>query len=456
MTLPARKPPPLKGRATPRVAPPLPLKTLVKEYVAAAKSAGIALYPWQRTAAQYLMARRPGGQRWLYREVAIVAARQNGKTLLLVPRILWGLQHGRRMIHTAQNRVLPREAFMEVARLVDPNLLSRAPRFANGQERMDSVTGGSYRIVAPQKGVRGLSGDDLIIDELLEFTDYDFLTAASPILAASSDPQTIYLSNAGRDDSLVLNTLRDATAERLAYLEWSADPDLDPGDLEAWVQANPALGHRPNMIEELEYAYETKTPELFETEHLCRWVHDRSAPLVRPEAWEACRTDRLDNPTRPGLGIALDSSGGRTSAVLAWQQADGTYAVHPLLDEDSADVDDIGPRLRRAAMKQRARNIAFGGATDMALGRHLPAAKALDGREYANASSNFRTLVQGGLVRWVDGDRLAEDLTHVITKPAADGSLVAVKNGDQPVTAALAAIRALWLASAPRQVPRIG
>ena len=45
-------------------------------------------------------------------------------------------------------------------------------------------------------------------------------------MTASADPQLVYLSNAGTDESVVLNHVRDRAADdpRLAYLEWSAAP----------------------------------------------------------------------------------------------------------------------------------------------------------------------------------------------------------------------------------------
>jgi hypothetical protein len=456
MSMPAPKSrTPRYGYAAPRIAPPVPLQSEHRAYAAAAKAAGLRLFPWQGIASKYAMAR--DGKRFRYREVCITVARQNGKTTMLVPRILWGLEQGRRIVHTAQNRELPREAFMEVARVIDPNLLRRPPRLANGQERIEAVTGGSYKIIAPQKGVRGLSADDLIIDELREFVDFDFMAAARPILAASSDPQTIYLSNAGDDESVVLNALRESQADRLAYLEWSADPELERDDRDGWAQANPSLGHLPTLRAELEYAYETLPAERFDTEHRCVWVASMTAPLVRPADWEACRAGELSPPTRPSLGIALDPEGRRASAVLSWAQADGSYAVHPILEVSGPlNVDELGPHLRREAVRQRARQIAFSGTTDVALARYLPAAKALDGRMYANASATFAQLAEGHQLRWVDGDAIGEDLHNVIRKPVADGAVAAVRNGDEPATAALAAIRAVWLASAPRQVPRIG
>src|SRR3990172_6550565 len=103
----------MMGVAQPRISPPQPAKSKLDEFAKVAAGVGINLLPWQELAGRYLTATGPEG--WLFREVAVVVARQNGKTELLVPRILMDLRAGKRILHTAQNRTLPREVFMRVA-----------------------------------------------------------------------------------------------------------------------------------------------------------------------------------------------------------------------------------------------------------------------------------------------------------------------------------------------------
>ena len=177
-----------KGRAKPRISPPTPAKSGLREYEACAAEIDIELMPWQRAAARYLTAQGADG-RWLYREFAAIVARQNGKTKLLVPAVVDRLRSGRRIMHTAQNRELPREVFGIVADIMQGKYKSELrskPRFANGQEEIRTTNGGLYRIVAPTRGgARGPSNDDVIIDELREMDDYDFIAAAKPTLTAS-------------------------------------------------------------------------------------------------------------------------------------------------------------------------------------------------------------------------------------------------------------------------------
>ena len=449
------------GVQTPRIAPPLPANSQVDLFVKTAKGANVELLPWQQTAGRYLTATSPDG--WLYREVAVVVARQNGKTELLVPRILMDLRAGKRIIHTAQNRTLPREVFVRVAwQLLDTEIVPNGIRFANGQEKIQMANGGSYKIVAPQRGARGLSADTLIFDELREFEDYDIIAAAAPTLTASPDPQTIYLSNAGSDASVVLNDLKrradeDDTGE-FAYLEWSASPDRSIDDRQGWAEANPSLGHFLRMST-LETAFVTRPPATFETEHLCRWVASMQPRLVSDAAWMACRTTLEETPSRPAIAFNMDPSGRRASAVMAWQMTDGRIACVELREAtgDPIDLPALGADLKDLASKHGAKKMAFASWTDKDLARYVPRAEALDGKEFANASEHFARLVLSGRLAWDGANHITDDLTWTARKPHDSGAWQAVPSThERSVTSVLAAIRACWLASAPRSVPRIG
>ena len=54
----------------------------------------------------------------------------------------------------------------------------------------------------------------------------------------------MYLSNAGTEESAVLNALklRSTTDPALAYLEWSAGQERATDDPAGWVEANPSIG----------------------------------------------------------------------------------------------------------------------------------------------------------------------------------------------------------------------
>jgi hypothetical protein len=447
------------GMDRPRIAPPLPLRSKVDEYVTLSHALGIDLMPWQCNALRYLTA-IDADYRPLYREVAIVVARQNGKTTLLVPFVVMALRMGLRVMHTAQNRVLPRDVFEQVAEILTrAGVLKVKPRFANGQEVIKTRNGGIYRIVAPTRGgARGPSNDVVIIDELREMDDFGFIGAAKPTLTASKSPLTIYLSNAGTDESAVLNALRLRADEdsNLAYLEWSAEPDRHADDLEGWRESNPAIGHIPAVIDTLFAEYQANrlagTMAVFETEHLCRWVPTMRPRLVDEFGWMRCKGIGTPKPRRPSFGISLDPDGTRASVVMAWRE-DKTICIKELFDVKVSEegLDDLGEDAMKTARRLGAAQVGHDDRTDRAFARHFKTrAKAIIGKDFDQASVAFVQAVERNEIRWFDGEHITEDLKSTSRKDNDEtGTYHAVKSKDDvPITAALAAIRAFWLASA--------
>src|SRR6185503_4274846 len=266
---------------------------------------------------------------------------------------------------------------------------------------------------------RGHSADRLIIDEVREFESFDFMAAAEPTLAASPNPQVNYFSNAGHELSLVLNDLRARadTDPRLAYLEWSADPELDAGDPIGWAQANPALGYTPLTLERLGDIYrsmkESGRLAAWETEHLCRWVLSMAPRLVADASWQAARRTIL-SPDRPAMGISVAPEGTRASAALSWAQGDGSMGLQLLADVTGApiDLDLFGADLREAALKAGVQEVAFDPWTDQHLARYFPEAKPLQGSAFANASEQFVRAIETGQLHWQYADAISEDLPY--------------------------------------------
>jgi signal recognition particle subunit SEC65 len=455
----ARKP--AKRGTPPRVAPPVPALSEITSFRAAAEELGLELMPWQDLAARYITAvTEKRDPRWKYREVCIVVARQNGKTSLLKPLILQRLRAGIKLLHTAQNRTLPRETFLEVAADLaeDPDVLDI--RQANGQETIKMANGGRYSLVAPRPGVRGHGVDVVILDEVREQHTFELMQAIKPTITASRNPQILYLSNAGDVTSVVLNDLkrRAEADDSLAYIEWSARPDRAIDDQVGWREANPALGITI-QLDTLRDLFRSSKAAAFETEHLCRWVRSMRPRLVSEEGWERARTEDLQDGVRPFMGIGVGGGSQRASVALAWPQADGSIALDLVEDiADDLDLDKLGPALNERAIRSGVVGIGFGSWTDAGLARHLGKnAKAIDGKEWANASVNFARLVESGFLQWRGADTITSDLLWLARKPHESGAWSAVVvDEEHPATAALAAIRAVWLASGPKaEAPRV-
>lgn len=450
----------VSGVSAPRIAPPVPARSLLPDYRVVSKKLGLKLMPWQETAARYLTA--VNGQRWVFREVCVVVARQNGKTTELLPLILQRLEAGRRILHTAQNRSLPRDTFLELAQRLGGHPLLDDIRYANGQEVIKFSNGGTYTLVAPTKsGARGKGVDDVILDEVREQRTFELVASIKPAITASKNPQIIYLSNAGDSDSVVLNDLRRRadTESRLAYLEWSAAPERAIDDRVGWAEANPALGITIQM-DTLEDFYRSLPGPVFETEHLCRWVITMSPRLVSEADWLNSR-GTLERPSSPVMGISMDPSGTRASAVVSWQQSDGTIACSVIADVtgDPIDVDRFGEDLRLVAIRLGVSTVGFDSLTDAALAKHFEDSKSIVDREYANATARFATVVAEGRLRWEAAEQITDDLMWVGRRPyeGSSGAYRAIKaKEDRPATAVFAAIRAVFLASGPKPaVPKV-
>jgi hypothetical protein len=458
---------PFVGSDKPRIAPPTPAVSGMADFEATADAVDITLMPWQRTAARYISALDAAGKP-LYREVAVVVGRQNGKTTLLVPLIVQRLLEGRKIMHTAQDRALPREIFDQVCDIMLDKYrgeLRSKPRRANGTEQVRMRNGGSYRIVAPSRGgARGPANDLVIIDEARELIDFDFIAGAKPTLTVSKHPQMIYLSNAGWDGSVVLNALRRRAESdpTLAYLEWSAEPELAADDPKGWGQANPALGHEigemGSVLETLNIDYRTAllegTLSIFETEHLCRWVSTMREKLIDETVWLACKAEILEAPVRPTMAVSMSPDGKRASAAVAWMRPDLTVGLRLLFNVTGNPIPtaEFGKELQVAAGRLGIRHIGYDPLTDAELAKYFKKPEPISGQKFANGSARFVVLAQGGHLRWADADAVTDDLTWTSRKQDREtGTYQAVRaQDDRSITASLAAIRAVWLASGPK------
>jgi hypothetical protein len=75
----------------------------------------------------------------------------------------------------------------------------------------------------------------------------------------------------------------------------------------------------------------------------------------------------------------------------------------------------------------------------------------ITGTAWANASAQFVNLVNAGRIRWQDCEAVTDDLAFTARKEHDEtGHFQAVRmTDDRAIPAALAAIRAVWLASGP-------
>jgi hypothetical protein len=258
---------------------------------------GQTLLPWQRFWLVHALELRPDGN-FRFRTILTLVSRQNGKTFLLKVLALWAmyLGHARLVLGAAQSLDIARESWQGAVDLTQesPELGAEIGnvRYANGEQCITLLSGARYRIAAATRSAgRGLSVDLLILDELREHRTPEAWAALSKTTMARPNALTVCISNAGDDQSVVLNQLRQAamgeTNETLGLFEWSAPDGCALDDPEAIAQACPGLGWGTITMAAILNSLATDPPAVFRTELLCQHVPALDS-AIDPAAWGAC------------------------------------------------------------------------------------------------------------------------------------------------------------------------
>lgn len=241
------------------------------EAVELAAMAGLELDPWQCLVIEHMLGERADGK-WAAFETGICVSRQNGKGAIYEARQLAGLflLGERLLIHSAHEFPTSLEAFRRLLFLIEntPDLSRRVKRVSrsHGEEGIELVSGQRIWFRTRTKGGgRGFSCDFLGMDEAMVISSA-MHGALLPTMSAMPNPQILYAGSAVdqqvHEHGVVFARLRErglaGDDPSLAYFEWSVDAvdetglplapeQLDEdvaGDVDAWAQANPALGIR--------------------------------------------------------------------------------------------------------------------------------------------------------------------------------------------------------------------
>lgn len=259
---------------------------------------GVTPLPWQRWLLIHAL-ELTDARRFRFRTVIVLVARQSGKTTVVEVKNLWKMFVLRvpLVIGTAQNLDISEESWDKAVEIVEsvPELLAEVAHVdrTNGKKALRLTNGSRWKIAAAsRKGGRGLSGDDVNLDELREHHTWESWAAVTKTTMARSNAQVWAYSNAGDDRSIVLNDLQSqgraaiGAESSLGLFEWSAPDDIKCTcrskphlehcrlqDRDAWAQANPALGYTVTEAA-LASALATDPDTVFRTECLCQRVPD--------------------------------------------------------------------------------------------------------------------------------------------------------------------------------------
>jgi hypothetical protein len=325
------------------------------EAIELGRKAGLELDPWQEDVLGAGMATSSG--RWASDEVVFIAPRQNGKTALMVLRALWGVVLGgeRLAVYTAHEFKTCREAFLLAKSPVETDVFQQfGPKVSvsHGKEGITFAGGNRLLFIARSRtSGRGFSPDVVFLDESFELDDMA-LAALKPSVSAAASSQLWFASSAPHDTSSVLRRLalvgRAGDVERMTYLEWAADPDRPPGDIEGWKEANPALGSRL-ALQTIASELDIMTPEDFGRERLGHWRQEEVVGVFDGALWASLAVSGAISPgTTKALAVDVSPARDRSSIAAAALLDDGRVLVEVIVEVIADDVGTswLAPRVK--------------------------------------------------------------------------------------------------------------
>ena len=331
----------------------LPALTLGDEVPIIAREAGFSLFPWQQRVIDKACA-VDDQDRFIHQRVTLICPRRNGKTQLVMARILaecllWSDPESPAVVlYTAHLGDTARHVFTTfldllhnsrwLQSMVDPKKGGRIG-YGKGDESVTFVNGAKFHIRArTNSGGRGLECTTLILDEALELKP-DHMSALTPLLAkaqARGSGQLWLVSSAGYGKSVVLAEARDrgraGGPEAGAYFEWTVPRDADPHDPAVRAEANPSVGTVVLSDSFLVSQLATMNIEDYGREHLGWWTDQLAVPFLPHGAWAQCLAEPPELPRRARIafGLELGDMGRQCALVAAVKLPDGRAWVETL------------------------------------------------------------------------------------------------------------------------------
>jgi phage terminase large subunit-like protein len=438
------------------------------EVVDLAATYGRILDAEQALVVDAILSEGPDGN-WAALEAAVVCSRQNLKTFVLEcialgklflfgsELIIWSAH----LFETAQ------ESFRDLDEIVTnyDHLRKRVKTIsrANGDEGIELTSGQRIKFRARSKsGGRGLSGDDVILDEAFALQP-GHLGALIPTLSARPNPQILYGSSAGLADSAVLRNIRDRGRKggdpSLVYVEFCAPQggcaqpmcEHAPGtdgcaldDVENWRLANPALGKRIS-VEYVAAERRALPPEEFARERMGWWDEPLGDAPISLDKWLACVDPESKRTGQVVFGVDVSPSLRSAAVAVAGWRTDGL--AHGELAKHEPGVDWLAAELARMVKAHRpAAVVGHGTAQLKALVPSLEAAGVtvtlLTDGDMAAACSQLQSEVAEGGFRHLGDPILADALGNAASKPVGDGGWVWRRKGSEGDITPLVALNA--------------
>jgi hypothetical protein len=418
--------------------------------------------------------------------VGCMVGRQSGKTAWSVQRVvgqallnrfvevgeLVGCENikPQHIIYTAQRRVVAVDKWKEHVDIIMSSPLMKFIEHVSGTTGHETLTftnGSTYRPITPNRNAaRGMTIDLVIVDEALAHPLW-LLSTLRPTMAQrhSADgcigSQFVVISNAGNDDSELLNHLQELGQmavhegdDTRVWMEWSLEPGDDPLDVETWRKVMPTF-EQPNGIS-LDFLQEEATSMRlsdFMREYLCYRVHESEDAIIDFERWmELYRTD-VSYGGEPVLAIDVSWDRSRASIVSA-SSADGYIPVEVI--ESRQGVDWLVDRTEAICERHRCPVVIdIGGpAATMAMMLEDRGIEVIPfaAKDVANAAASFYDNVRSGRIAHLNDYRL-NDAVKGATRRSIGERWGFNRKGNVDISPLVAASFAVWAIDAGMNEP---
>ena len=465
----------LGGVQTPRIHSKLnDLLSKGQDMIDFATELGINLMEWQRFVCIHGHKVREDG-RWAHSELGLIMARQQGKSTLMMLRILTGMfvwGEGLQLA-SAHRLTTSLETFRQIVGLIEtnPKLEKEVKkiRWQHGAEEIELFGNRRFVVKAANNAARGLSKPETIhLDELREYKDEDAWSSMRYSMMAAKNPQVWIYSSAGDQHSVILNKLREralasaTTNDPIGWFEWSAEPDapilLPSGEMNwsAFAQANPSLGitiHPDNLK-----AVINDPPDIVRTEVLAQWV-DTINSAIDAQKWAMCQIDAIPLDPEQATWLGLDLSPDRKfGALVAAQRLSGERFYIQLLHtwsndyslNDLAVANDIAPYVR----KYNTQTVAYSKRTSQAVASRLSSAGIqvtdMDGAIYAESCDRWLGAINSHRLQHSGQEELTQQTLSAAKLPFGDGSWIIGRRASRvAVCASVASALVTYFATQP-------
>lgn len=296
------------------------------------------LMDWQKYCAGGVLAHDEHGD-LLHRQALVSVARQNGKSKLLESLVgFWCTEmpklrgEPQTIITTAHKLDLAIELFHKIAPILEQHF-GAILTWAVGRNEANLPDGTRWLVrAATPTSFHGLTADLVCIDELWAVTPEAVSVGLLPTMRTRRSPMLFMTSTSGDESSKEmlrwreqgLRSIDDHKTSSLYFAEYSPAATTDPMTVDAWLQANPAIG-LTLTVDVLQAEAEQPNRNAFLRSSVNLWTASAHGWL-QPGVWASLKTD-LPMPKGGVLAIEQSQDESRFVGVRAALNADGNIQV---------------------------------------------------------------------------------------------------------------------------------